>query len=98
MEHHDLNALIPLLHTRWSGEATDFAEKDWGDPQQRLVQYLRPLGAGGVLYNTLGHCRGHWDMQPIMDYYPVIERCSWEQPMYYELLRRCIRWAMGHSA
>ena len=98
MEHHDLNALIPLLHTRWSGEATDFAEKDWGEPQQRLVQYLRPLGAGGVLYNTLGHCRGHWDMQPIMDYYPVIERCSWEQPMYYELLRRCIRWAMGHSA
>ncbi|MBM36787.1 MAG: ThuA domain-containing protein [Actinomycetota bacterium] len=97
MEHHDANDLIPLLHTNWSGEATGFAESDWTQSERHLVQYLRPLGAGGVLYNTLGHCRGHWDMQPLMDYYPVIERCSWEQPMYYELLRRGIRWAMGSS-
>ena len=98
MEHCDLNDLQPLLHTNWSGEATGFAEKDWSDTERHLVQYLRPLGAGAVLYNTLGHCRGHWDMRPILDFYPAIERCSWEQPMYYELLRRGIRWAMGHSA
>ena len=42
------------------------------------MQYLRPLGDGAVLYNTLGHCRGHYDMVPLKDYYPTIERCSWE--------------------
>ena len=96
MEHHDRAALTPLLHTVWQGEATGFAEADWADgPDRHLVQYLRTLGEGAVLYNTLGHCRGHWDMAPLVDYYPVIERCSWEKPQYYELLRRAIRWSLG---
>ena len=51
-----------------------------------------------MLYNTLGHCRGHWDMQPMMDFYPQIERGSWEVPAYHELLRRSIRWATGDLA
>jgi hypothetical protein len=34
-------------------------------------------------------------MAPLVDYYPTIERCSWEKPQYHELLRRGIRWAMG---
>ena len=100
MAYHDRESLVPLLHTRWTGEATGFAESDWTAPpggDHHLVQYLRPLGAGAVLYNTLGHCRGHWDMAPIMSYYPTIERCSWEKPQYYELLRRGIRWALGHD-
>jgi len=59
--------------------------------------YLRPLGEGCVLYNTLGHCRGHYDMRPVTDYYPKIERCSWEIPQYYELLKRGIRWGLGES-
>jgi hypothetical protein len=29
-----------------------------------------------------------------MDYYPQVERCSWEKPQYYELLRRGIRWGL----
>ncbi len=96
MEYHDREQLHPLLHTHWHGDATGFAENDWasGD-DQHLVQYLRPLGRGAVLYNTLGHCRGHYDMAPMLDYYPRIERCSWERPQYYELLRRGIRWAIG---
>ena len=59
------------------------------------MSYLRPLGDGAVLYNTLGHCRGHFDMAPITDYYPSVERCSWDEPLYHELLRRGIRWAIG---
>jgi hypothetical protein len=51
-----------------------------------------------VLYNTLGHCRGHFDMVPVVPYYPVIERGSWEQPAYTELLRRSLRWARGATA
>jgi type 1 glutamine amidotransferase len=98
MEHAERDALTPLLHTTFRGEATGFAEADWSSgPDTHLVQYLRPLGAGAVLYNTLGHCRGHWDMAPVVDYYPVIERCSWEKPQYYELLRRAIRWSLGGS-
>lgn len=99
LELHDEGDLQPLLHTTWRGEATGFAEGDWTDgPERHLVQYLRPLGDGAVLYNTLGHCRGHWDMVPIVDYYPKVERCSWERPEYHELLRRAIRWSLGAEA
>jgi type 1 glutamine amidotransferase len=98
-EHADRGALQPLLHTVWSGEARGFVEADWttGD-DHHLVMYLRPLGEGAVLYNTLGHCRGHYDMVPVVPYYPVIERGSWEQPAYTELLRRSLRWARGATA
>ena len=100
MEYHDREQLVPLLHTFWQGEATGFCESDWhaDSAQQHLVQYLRPWGDGAVLYNTLGHCRGHWDMAPVLDYYPAIDRCSWDKPQYRELLRRAIRWALGHAA
>ena len=91
---HDEAALEPLLVTHYSGQADGFVEADWAEADRHLVSYLRPLGEGAVLYNTLGHCRGHWDMQPVMDYYPQVERCSWELPVYYELLRRGLRWCL----
>lgn len=93
-EYHDRDELVPLLETHWQGDATGFVEHDWHSAEPRhLVMYLRPLGAGAVLYNTLGHCRGHYDMAPVMAYYPRIERCSWELPVFHELLRRSLRWA-----
>ena len=99
MEHADSSVLQPLLFTRWRGQAGGFAESDWSSgPDDHLVQYLRPLGEGAVLYNTLGHCRGHWDMFPLRDYYPKVERCSWSIEEYYELLRRAIRWGLGEVA
>ena len=99
MEHADRDALVPLLCTRWRGEAPGFAESDWTSGSgEHLVQYLRPLGDGAVLYNTLGHCRGHWDMVPLRDYYPTVERCSWNLGEYYELLRRAIRWGLGAAS
>lgn len=93
-EYHDRASLHPLLHTTWRGDATGFVEHDWNtcDPVH-LVMYLRDLGQGSILYNTLGHCRGHYDMAPVLDYYPRVERCSWEKPAYYELLRRSLVWA-----
>ncbi|MFT6762032.1 MAG: type 1 glutamine amidotransferase [Candidatus Aldehydirespiratoraceae bacterium] len=98
-EHADRGQLHGLLHTNWAGEARGFAESDWSvetrGTDEHLVMYLRTLGDGAVLYNTLGHCRGHYDMVPVLDYYPSVERCSWEQPAYYEILRRSIRWARG---
>ncbi len=98
-EHANLEALHPLLHTTWSGTARGFVESDWTDGTDRhLVMYVRELGAGAVLYNTLGHCRGHYDMVPVVDFYPKIERGSWDQPAYAELLRRSLRWARGATA
>jgi hypothetical protein len=96
-EYHHRNELHPLLHTTWSGDARGFQEHDWtGADPQHLVMYLRPLGQGTVLYNTLGHCRGHYDMTTLgVEHYPKIERGSWAVPQYYELLRRSIRWAKG---
>ena len=95
-DYPDRAALHPLLHTTFQGTARGFARGDWttADPEH-LVMYLRPLGEGAVLYNTLGHCRGHYDMVPVKDYYPNVDRCAWELPMFYELLRRSLRWARG---
>jgi type 1 glutamine amidotransferase len=94
-EYHDKDKLEPLLETTFSGKAEGFTEADWSNADRHLVSYLRPLGKGAVLYNTLGHCRGHWDMKPAMDYYPQIERCSWNLPVYYDLIRRGLRWCLG---
>lgn len=66
-DYADRSALQPLLHTTWQGEATGFAEHDWNecDPTH-LIMYLRNVGQGSILYNTLGHCRGHYDMSPFL--------------------------------
>jgi type 1 glutamine amidotransferase len=92
-EYH--GEIEPLLETRFNGKAIGFAEDDWPGDEPRLVMYLHPVGRGQVLYLTLGHCRGHYDMRPVMDYYPRIERGAWELPVFYELLRRGLRWAAG---
>lgn len=94
MEHH--GEVVPLLETRWTGTARGFAEADWHDDEPRLVLYRRPLGAGEVLYFTLGHCRSHWDMiDPPFDgsRWPSIDRGSWVVPQFVEILRRGISWA-----
>src|SRR5262245_17440 len=93
-DYPDRAALVPLLRTTYQGGARGFARGDWSDSDpEHLVMYLRPLGSGVVLYNTLGHCRSHYDMVPLKDYWPTIDRCSWDQPVFYELLRRSLRWA-----
>jgi len=81
-----------LLETRFGGETPGFEPLEWPD-ESRPVLYLRELGKGAVLYLTLGHCRGHWDMRPLIDHYPRVERGSWELPVYHELLRRGLAWA-----
>ena len=86
-----------LLHTAFSGEAPGFVESDWPDATARPVMYLHPVGSGEVLYLTLGHCRGHYDMQPAMDYWPTVDRLSWENDIFLELLRRGISWAARES-
>lgn len=83
-----------LMRTRFTGEATGFVEARW-DTADVPLYYLRDFGSGTVLYLTLGHCRGHYDLAAFTPYYPHPERCAWNYPVYYELLRRGIRWLMG---
>ncbi|MCU0976275.1 MAG: ThuA domain-containing protein [Steroidobacteraceae bacterium] len=82
-----------LLHTRWSGETPLFVDRDWTTDEPRPVMYLKRVGEGEVLYLTLGHARGRYDMQPLMAEYPEVERGSWKNPAFYELLRRGLAWA-----
>lgn len=89
--HGDLRV---LLHARFSGTAEGFLESDWTDDAPRPLYYVHRVGAGEVLYLNLGHCRGHYDMRPVADYYPRIERGSWNHPEYHELLRRAIRYCV----
>ena len=89
-------SLQVLLETRFTGEATGFEEDQWDSAQP--VFYIKPHGKGAVLYLTLGHCRGHFDMEPVMDYWPTVERCAWDLPVFHELLRRGIAWAKEQCA
>ena len=89
MERHgDLHV---LLDTEFGGEATGFDEHEW-EHDRHPVMYIKPQGQGAVLYNTLGHCRGHYDMQPFLDWWPSVDRCAWDLPVFYELLRRGLDW------
>jgi type 1 glutamine amidotransferase len=85
--------IVPLLETRFTGTfEAGYIENEWPDDEPRLVAYTHPVGAGEVLYITLGHCCGKYDMRPMQDVAQVV-RGSWENPTYLELLRRGLRWA-----
>ena len=89
MEYHgDLHV---LLETECTQEGTGFVEAA-DAPGTHPVMYLKQHGRGAVLYNTLGHCRGHYDLQPMLDWWPTVDRCAWDLPVFYELLRRGIGW------
>ena len=82
-----------LLETEFEGEATGFVDHTWPNAKHPVF-YLHPVGAGEVLYLTLGHCRGHYDMQPmnrVLSKTP--EKGSWALPVFYDLLRRGLDWA-----
>lgn len=83
-----------LMQTRFTGQATGFVDLDWQDAVVPIL-YLRDIGSGQILYNTLGHCRGHYDLGAIQPFYPHPERCAWDYPVYYDLLRRGLVWAIG---
>jgi type 1 glutamine amidotransferase len=81
-----------LLATRFAGATDRFVKGHWEDGEHPVF-YIRRIGTGAILYLTLGHCRNHYNLRPMVDFYPKIERGSWELPVYYELLRRGLAWA-----
>jgi hypothetical protein len=83
-----------LLEASYTSPSSAYARSDFGtDRDSQPQMYLHPVGEGQVLYLTLGHCTGKYDMQPLMDVAPVT-RCAWNYPIFYELLRRGIRWGI----
>ncbi|WP_338068437.1 ThuA domain-containing protein [Aurantiacibacter odishensis] len=91
-----LGDFTTLMHTTFKGKCEEFGDAEW-DESEVPVLYERTFGAGTILYLTLGHCRGHYDLQPLAGYYPHPERCAWNYPVFYELLRRAIRWGAGNA-
>lgn len=92
----DITATIEvLLHSSFDGgECPDFERNDFA-PQDVPILYLRELGKGAVLYCSLGHCRGHYDLRPIANFWPHPQRCSWDYPVFREILRRGISWGVA---
>jgi len=82
-----------LMQTSFDGKADRFVQSDWDNAVVPIL-YLREIGAGSILYNTLGHCRGHYDLQELTPFYVHPERCAWDYPIYYDMLRRGLRWAL----
>ena len=82
-----------LMKTTFEGETVGFTDSHW--PKTTVpILYTRDLDAGQIVYNTLGHCRGHYDLPDIRDFNPHPEKCAWDYPIYYDLLRRGLLWAM----
>ena len=89
METH--GELDVLLDSECTEEGTGFVEA--ADAKgTHPVFYIKRHGEGAVLYLTLGHCRGHYDLQPMLDWWPTVDRCAWDLPVFYDLLRRGIAW------
>lgn len=86
-----------LLHTSFTGRCPEFRDEQWDEPEVPVL-YERRIGHGGILYLTLGHCRGHYDLRPVAGFWPHPQRCSWNYPVFYELLRRGIRWGLPQLA
>ena len=86
-----------LLETECTEPGTGFVEAA-DAPGKQPVFYVKQHDAGAVLYLTLGHCRGHYDLQPMLDWWPTVDRCAWDMPVFYELLRRGIGWLKPRAA
>jgi type 1 glutamine amidotransferase len=85
-------ALHVLLDTECTEPGTGFVEAE-GAPGTHPVFYIKQHGDGAVLYLTLGHCRGHYDLQPLADWWPSVDRCAWDLPVFRTLLSRGMEWA-----
>lgn len=86
--HGDLHVLLDTECTEPGTGFVEAADAIGNHP----VLYIKKHGEGAVLYLTLGHCRGHYDLQPLAPWWPSVDRCAWDLPVFYTLLRRGIEW------
>lgn len=86
-----------VLDAAGQGSARGFVEREWPDDLRHPVLYRKKVGAGEIVYFTLGHRRGHYDMAPLLDYYPSFDRGAWNDAPFLEIVRRSLRWAATGS-
>lgn len=86
-----------LLEAQYNAPATGYVRESIAHPGPHPVFYSHTFGAGEVLYLTLGHCCGKYDLRPFMKVAPIT-RCSWESPHFYELLRRGVAWGISERS
>lgn len=80
-----------LLHARFTGLCRGFDEGDVTDDEPRPVLYRK----GDVVFCTLGHCRGRYDVQDLgKDDLGVRDLGSWTVPEFRTILSRCVDWAV----
>ena len=86
-----------LMEAVTQGEARGFAERTWKSGMTHPVLYEKKIENGAILYCTLGHRRGHWDMEPLMDYYKKEELGAWELPIFDKIIRNSIKWLLEND-
>ncbi len=95
--HGDLHVLLDTECTEPGTGFVEAADAIGSHPVFYIKQHGPKDTGGAVLYLTLGHCRGHYDLQPMLDWWPTVDRCAWDLPVFYELLRRGIDWIKSKS-
>ncbi len=89
-----LDEVEVLLHTVTSSAVMERVPPSIDDPDEhRPLLYLRRQGEGTVLYLALGHARGRFDMQPLMQECSV-EIGPWRTEGFLEVVRRGLSWAL----
>ena len=84
-----------ILDTEYEGECPGFEVSRTGTRTRHPVLYSREQGDGRVVYFTLGHCRGRFDVADLgVPDLGVVDRRAWESAEYREVLRRCVAWAV----
>jgi type 1 glutamine amidotransferase len=87
-----------LLDTPLIGPCPGFPAVDLPDGTRLPVLYRRQVGDGTVVYFTLGHCRGRFDVRDLgIEDLGHVDRVAWASPEYRAVLSRCIDWAV-HAA
>ena len=84
-----------ILDTEFTGECPGFEVSHSGSRTRHPVLFTRAEGKGEVVYFTLGHCRGRFDVTDLgIPDTGVVDRVAWESVQYREVLRRCVAWAV----
>lgn len=79
-----------LLSSPWGGEALQGHQFEVAG---RPLMYRRTVGAGGVVYLALGHANAAGAMTGAGA--APERRGSWQSPVFRELVRRGLRWALA---
>jgi len=84
-----------ILDTALAGPCPGFPPTNVALGARLPVLYRRAEGHGSVVYFTLGHCRGRFDVQDLgIDDLGYTDRIAWESPQYRAVLARCVDWAV----